>query len=227
MTIKTLLASVAIVAGLCVGQAHAASVTVIHGINGLDLNAERTLPVDIAVNGTCALKGVKFTQSKKVALENGSYRITVHPADGSCSSEAVIDQSVTVKDQTSLSIVASLNSTGAPSLAVYDNFVMAVAVGVRNVAYAPPVFVKIDAASYSSQPVKRIRSGKGGALFAVWDTSIDYRITIASRRGGGILDILNGKIRSSRVVWRYFYVVGSVKNGLAIVRQDVKQSELS
>lgn len=230
MKIKHTLGYILTLAALGVANAHAASVTVIHGINGLDLGAARELPVDIAVNGTCALKGVQFTQSTKVTLDKGAYRLTVHPSDGKCSTKAVIDQAVTIDDRTakaSLTIVASLNSSGAPTLAVYDNTVLAVAVGVRHVALAPAVFVKIAAAGYQSQPAQRISNGGEGALFAVWDNKIQYRITISSSRVGGVLARLNGKLRSNRGPWRYFYVVGSIKNGLEIVQQDISQADLS
>ena len=230
MKVKHTLGYILALATLGVANAHAASVTVIHGINGLDLGATRELPVDIAVNGTCALKGVQFTQSTKVALVKGLYRLTVHPSDGKCAAKAVIDQTVTIDDRTakaSLAVVASLNSSGTPTLAVYDNTVLAVAVGVRHVALAPSVFVKIAAAGYPSQPAKRVTNGGEGALFAAWDNKIQYRITISSSRAGGVLARLNGKIRSNRTQWRYFYVVGSIKNGLQIVQQDVSQAELS
>lgn len=229
MTLKimTSIAAFALAMGASVAQAITATVTVIHGINGLDVNSQRDFPVDVAVDGECSLKGIKFTQSKKVTLEDGTYRFTVHPANGSCSLAAVIDQSVTLKSQSSVSLVASLNAAGTPALAVYDNSVLAVAVGVRHVAFSPPLYAKISAASYPSQPVRRIRNGKSGALFAAWDSSIQYSISISSRRDSGVLARLSGTIRSSRVTWRYFYVVGSAKNGLAIVRQDVRPSDLS
>jgi len=230
MNLKYIFGCAVAVATLGVAQAHAASVTVIHGINGLDLGATRELPVDIAVNGTCSLKGVKFTQSTRVSLEKGSYRITVHPSDGSCSAAAVIDQTVTIDERTekaSLTLVASLKSSGTPTLAVYDNTVFGVSVGVRHVALAPAVFVKIGAARYSSQRPTRIKNGGYGALFAVWDNLIDYRITISTSASRGVLARLNGKVRSNRTLWRYFYVVGSLKNGLEIVQQDIGKAELS
>ena len=48
--------------------ASAANVNVVHGIDGRDLGLARALPVDIAVNGTCSLKGVKFKESALVEL---------------------------------------------------------------------------------------------------------------------------------------------------------------
>jgi hypothetical protein len=93
---------------------HAATVNVVHGIDGRDLDADASLPVDIAVNGDCALKGVTFTQSAKVELASGDYTITVHPADGACGTTPVITQSVTISDEEgrSFSAVASLTQAG-------------------------------------------------------------------------------------------------------------------
>ena len=81
------------------GSAHnamAADVRVIHGINGEDLGLAKALPVDISVNGSCALKGVTFKQSAKVELGAGDYTIRVFVATGSCSGTPVIVKSVTI-----------------------------------------------------------------------------------------------------------------------------------
>lgn len=230
MILKHIFGCAVALATLGVTHAHAASVTVIHGINGLDLGATKELPVDIAVNGACSLKGVKFTQSTQVSLGKGSYKITVHPSDGSCSAAAVIDQTVTIDERTekaSLSIVASLKSSGTPTLAVYENTAFGIAVGVRHVALAPAVFAKISAAGYSTDRPTRIKNGGYGAVLTLWEKTIDYRITISTNTARGVLARRNGKFRSSRTLWRYFYVVGSLRNGLEIVQQDITPAELS
>jgi hypothetical protein len=228
---KLLLGLAAFVAS-SVGQAHAATVTVIHGINGLDLNTARELPVDIAVNGSCALKGVQFTQSTQVNLGKGTYEVTVHPSDGACKQSAVIRQTIKIDESTaraSLSVVASLSADGAPQLAVFNNSAtlgISVAVAVRHTAFAPPVFAKIDAIGYRPQPAKRISNGGRSNVFGVLGGEIPYRITISSNRAGGVLARLRGKLRFTRQVWRIFYVVGSPANGLEIVQQDVTQAEI-
>lgn len=219
--------------GLLANQAHAASVTIIHGINGLDLGLARELPVDIAVNGKCALKGVTFTGSTQVALDKGSYRVTVHPANGSCSAKAVIDQTLTIdssNDYASLSVIASLTETGSPRLAVYNNNTnmgLGNGIGVRHVAFAPPVYAKADIVGVTSRAPKLIKNGDAGEVNINWVTSVPYKVTVSTGKRSGVLARLQGKFRNSRVTWRIFHIVGSLKNGLEIVTQDVTPSELA
>lgn len=222
-----LLHIVALVATLSAAYAHAATVTIIHGINGLDLSSARSLPVDIAINGTCTVNGIKFTESKKTTLADGTYRITVHPANGSCTSSSIIDRTITIKDQSSISVVAKVTAAGTPGLAVYDNTVLGIAVGVRHVASAPSLVVRIKPARYTAQPWTRIRNSGEGAVFAAWDSALDYRITVSLTRQGEELRKLTGKFRSNHIIWRYFYIVGSIKNGLEIVQQDIRPSKPS
>lgn len=90
-------------------------VNVVHGIDGRELGTAQELPVDIALNGACALKGVSFKQSALIDADAGkSYQVTVHPSDGKCGNTAVIDQSLTIPNDgtTALSVVASLSSRG-------------------------------------------------------------------------------------------------------------------
>jgi len=99
---------------------------------------------------------------------------------------------------------------------------VATVVGVRHEAVAPSVFVKISATFFPSQGPTRIRNGgAGGATFAQWSESLNYRVAISTGRSSGFLARLSGRIRSSRTLYRYFYVVGSLKNGLEVVTQDV------
>jgi hypothetical protein len=225
----------ATVIGLMAGDAHAATVKIIHGINGLDLNAARELPVDIAVNGQCALKGVKFAQSTDVQFPPGTYRVTVHPSNGSCSQKAVIDQQLKIEgdanDGWSYSVIASLSEAGAPQLVSYFNndvYGWTNAVAVRHLAFAPPVFVKIDVkgAPRGTKRVKRIRNGDSGAGYFAWAESIPYTITVATSRTGAPIATLKGRSRNSRAVWRIFHIVGSVKNGLEIVQHDVPPAKI-
>lgn len=201
---------------------------VIHGINGADLGLVRELPVDIAVNGKCALKGVQFTQSTQVALDKGKYQITVHPANGTCSAKGIIEKTLAIDDSNyfaSFSVIASLTDTGTPRLAVYNNnesYAFSTAVAVRHLAFAPAVFAKIDVDGFTRGSPKRIKNGDLGETFAAWTDSISYKISITKGRKGGVLARLQGKTRAKRETWRIFHVVGSLKNGLAIVKQDVR-----
>jgi hypothetical protein len=215
-----------------INQANAATVTVIHGINGLDLNTARELPVDIAVNGACALKGVKFTQSTAVELGKGTYSITVHPADGKCGAASVIKESLVIDDKNSfasLSAVASLSASGKPQLLLFNNsqdLGFPSTLAVRHAAFAAPVFAKFDVAGYRNSPAVRISNGKISAIFSALDSRLSYNISVLATRRSGTLARLRGSIRTPRQIWRVFYVVGSARNGLAIVKQDVARDDL-
>jgi hypothetical protein len=218
MSLRYLITFLAV--GWMASEAQAATVAIIHGINGRDLGASKQLPVDIAVNGTCSIKGIKFTKSTSVSLEEGTYRITVHPANGSCTETAVIDQTLTIDERDySITAVASLSSKGKPQLAVYDNsiYVLRKAVAVRHAAFASPVYSRIRVTGYQSQ-VRRIKNGGLGDAFTGWESEIPYKITVSSRSRGGVLFNLGGRYKGT---WRLFHIVGSAKNGLAVVTQDI------
>ncbi|HEX8027129.1 MAG TPA: DUF4397 domain-containing protein, partial [Vicinamibacterales bacterium] len=70
-----------------------AEVFVVHGIPGQDVaGAPRDLPVDVSVNGACALPNFRYGQVVgPLRLNAGTYRVAVHfPATGTCASAAVI-----------------------------------------------------------------------------------------------------------------------------------------
>jgi hypothetical protein len=228
---KKIFIGLATLVALGINQANAATITVIHGINGLDLNAASELPVDIAVNGSCALKGVKFTQSTAVELGTGTYSITVHPADGKCGAASVIKESLIIDDKNSfasLSAVASLSASGAPQLLLFNNtqdLGFPSTLAVRHAAFAAPVFVKFDIVGYRKSPATRVSNGKISAIFSALDSRLAYNISVSATRKSGTITRLRGAIRTPRQIWRVFYVVGSARNGLAIVKQDVARDD--
>lgn len=204
--------------------AHAAKVNVIHGIDGRDLGASRDLPVDIAVNGVCSLRGVTFTQQALVELGTGTYQITVHPSDGACSNGAVIAQSVTIPSESETSrftAVASLTASKAPQLAVFETQLFAPRVSVTHLAAAGPINVEVSATDYKylGRPIKsRIKNGQQGASYGFLARRIRYRIDIktGSQRARRRLE---GSVTRAQ---RNFLVVGSLQNGLTVISEDVR-----
>lgn len=196
--------------------ASAANVNVVHGIDGRDLGLARALPVDIAVNGTCSLKGVKFKESALVELAPANYTITVHLADGSCSQAPVITEQVTIPENVRVfSAVASLSSKGTPQLAVFNVSVFTVpsAVIVRHVAQAGVVSVKFSSPELLKSETSRLRNGKQAAL-AVLSNRVPYTANIypgASRRS---IARLTGVGRNKFTIYN---IVGSAKNGFTII----------
>ena len=114
-------------------------VTVVHGINGMDLGLDEALPVDIAVNGGCALEDVPFrTISDAIALPAGSYAIDVSLSDGV---EGNCDASLLAFSGTadlavaeSATLVAHLDQNGAARLSQFSNQVGPIAPGDTRVA---------------------------------------------------------------------------------------------
>lgn len=98
------------------GLTHAASVYIVHGIPGQDLGLDPSLPVDVSVNGNCAVPNFQFGNIVgPVDLPGGSYDIAISlaNADTPCSSEAVISApGVALEDDASYSIVANLTEAG-------------------------------------------------------------------------------------------------------------------
>ena len=205
---------------LAPSRAHAAMVTVVHGINGSDLGLAPSLPVDIAVNGSCAIKGVMFTQSTQVELGAGSYSITVHPANGSCSAASVIKQTVTVPSSARLiGLVANLSDTGSPQLAAFINDnEYAPSITVNNAAANAPIFAGAGPARmifYHGNPL-----GNGSGVMVLGGPGT-RRLTVRLYRENARRPLFSEKIRLTTS--RVYYVVGSKKSGLRVV-VDVQRS---
>jgi len=200
-------------------SATAAQLNVVHGINGRDLGLEESLPVDIAVNGACSLKGVTFKQSALVELSPATYTITVHLSDGACSKAAVITKSVDLTDgSNSFSAVASLSSSGSPQLSVFNNsrdLFFPPAVTVRHLAKSGALFVKFSSPELLRSQSKRIRNGDSSSLLVLTDR-LKYTATIQSSRGGGFIARKSGTGRKKFTIHN---VVGSAANGFSVITE--------
>lgn len=217
-----ILATSLVINALAASSAYAATVNVVHGIDGRDLGANASLPVDIAVNGRCALKGVTFTQSAKVELASGDYTITVHPADGKCGSTPVITQAVKISDQEGslFSAVASLTQNGTPQLAVFNNsrdLAFTPVVSIRHLAAATPVFVTYRSSELRRPITTRVRNGKF-VLLGVLADRIPYSATIAAGSKRRTVAKLSGVARRQYVIYN---IVGSTTNGFTIISEKL------
>ena len=196
--------------------ASAANVNVVHGIDGRDLGQARELPVDIAVNGTCSLKGVKFKESALVELAPATYTVTVHLANGSCSQPAVITKQIIVpENQRVMSAVASLSSAGAPQLAVFSvsHLFVPASVTVRHLAQAGNVTVKFSSPEIGKSQSTRIRNGKQATL-SVLTNRLPYTANIYPGASRKSIARLTGVGRTKFTIYN---IVGSSKNGFTII----------
>jgi hypothetical protein len=101
-----------------VSAASGASIYVIHGIPGAG-----GFPVDVSVNGACALPGFTFGQRVGPLNLVGTYSIAVHlPSATPCGGVAAIGPvSLTFADGDNKTIIAHLTEGGAPTASVFDN----------------------------------------------------------------------------------------------------------
>ena len=105
------------------GQA-AARVVVVHGIDGRDLGLDQALPVDVEVNGACALTAFTFkTITGALALPAGTYDIVVRlpGTAGPCTGAAAITATdIPLESGKRYSIVAHLSPAGAPVASLFE-----------------------------------------------------------------------------------------------------------
>ncbi len=101
-----------------------ATVYVVHGIPGADLGLDPALPVDISVNGACALTAFPFGEiAGPLSLPAGSYDIAIALANAEmpCGSEPVLQATVPFEAGENASVVAYLNTEGAPTAGKFTN----------------------------------------------------------------------------------------------------------
>jgi len=100
-----------------------ARVVVVHGIPGGAVGAPSELPVDVSVNGACALPGFRYKQIVgPLALPAGTISVAVHPANPSrpCGLPAIIGPAnITLNANEDAAIIAHLTAAGAPTASKY------------------------------------------------------------------------------------------------------------
>lgn len=212
-----------------VSSASAVTVTVVHGINGKDRGLAEQLPVDVEVNGSCALKGLSYLNTTRVELPAGTYQVKISPSNGMCSAPPLIATKVDISDaQKLVALVAHLNENGLPQLSAFDNTVSVDGVN-RPLRYA--VFLYHAAAtrevnrSYTlrrmggNDPIP-VSNGQGGYLFGSYTPERFSAQMVQFRSGsarGRTLAKYNGRFRG-RVA---LYMVGSQRNGYRLIVEDL------
>lgn len=93
-----------------------ATVYVVHGIPDV--------PVDVAVDGGCAIEGFMFgDQVGPIMLPAGDRQITISLADemNPCGGDVVLDVTVPFMDDENVTVIAYLDDMGAPTAGKFDN----------------------------------------------------------------------------------------------------------
>lgn len=115
--------ALAAAASPALAQSQPARVVVVHGIPGGAVGAAADLPVDVSVNGACALPGFRYKQIVgPLALPAGPIRVAIHPANPSspCGLPAIIGPAtITLDANEDAAIIAHLSATGAPTASKY------------------------------------------------------------------------------------------------------------
>ena len=197
-----------------------ADVYVIHAIPGADLGLDPELPVDISVNGACALTGVKFMDvAGPLPFEPGTYNIQISlaNADVPCSNDPVIEADVKIRASESTTIIAHLTEDAGITASKLVNDVSPTQnkksrVTVHHLAAAPIVDAYLNRADEGKAPIMNkasnftngdrasfeVKNGKWTLQLAPWNTD-----TVVFK------NLLNVKINRLYLV----YAVGNISTG--------------
>jgi hypothetical protein len=150
-------------------EPESASVFIVHGIPGADVSPAlpANLPVDISVNGTCAVTDFTFgTILGPLSLPEGKYEIKIFVADASadCVGSPVIQTSVKLEDE-SYSIVAHLTESGGLTASLFENDIdelnkRRAFVAVHHTAKAPAVDVALSRNGNKALKIKYLVNGE-------------------------------------------------------------------
>lgn len=158
-----------------------AQVYVVHGIPGADIGAAASLPVDVSVSGTCAIKNFKFGDiAGPVALPAGkiTVQISLASAANPCGGAVAIGPATFKLDANeNATIIAYLKADGTPSARKYTNDASKTSGGraritVHHTAAAPGVDVTIA-------PKVQYNQMRNGERFTVESNEGTAQVSIA------------------------------------------------
>lgn len=144
--IKKILAGAII---LSASTASAQTLTVVHGIDGRDLQQNQSLAVDVTSNGTCLLKGLTFRGiSQALTIPVGVYNIEVRLSNGNCTGALAATGRFDLGLTENATIVAHLTEQKTPVLTKFVNDLSDTTgtnarLIVRHTAAAPAVAVRL------------------------------------------------------------------------------------
>jgi hypothetical protein len=207
-----------------------ASVYIVHGIPGEDLGLDHDLPVDLAVNGTCIVRGLPFGQihgphmfTPDVHQFNFSLADSFSPCANSGDPVAVLE--VDFSDGGHRSVVAHLDASGDPdATAFYNDLTTLLPTESRAILHHTAAAPMIDITLRTDLPnapglgcVQATNGDQctGELLWGVWGLLIGPP---------SIQEILYGPQMVMLPPWKanLFYVVGSLDNDtLTVLHKEV------
>lgn len=207
------------------------TITVIHGIPGEDIGANNALPVDVEVNGACALTGFVYQDvSPRLQLPAGTYDIEVKLSDGACGGAVAIDApGVVVPGGINATIVAHLDADGAPTASVFVNDLSAAKdgqarVAVHHLAAAPTVDIDVFASSdggwgrigWPSHPALEIDEVSNGDSAIADVPAIDFVVDLSA--SGAYDPVYSAPVNLDEDTYYAVYAVGNLaKGGFALL----------
>ena len=210
-----------------------AEVFVVHGIPGQDVSgAPRDLPVDVSVNGACALPNFRYgSVVGPLSFNPGTYRVAVHfPATGSCTSAAVIGPAdIPLFAGENSTLLAHLSGSGALTASKFVNDLRQTSssrarVVVHHTANAPAVDVYLTTQFGNALATRGLATSVingESATLPVAGQSTQLAITAAGQTAAAFGPVGLG-LQPNRAY--LLYVVGSLaNNSLNIIAKDVSE----
>ncbi len=196
-----------------------ATLYAVHGIDGRDLGLGQDLPVDVSVDGACALPNFRFGEiTDGISLPSGRYDIAISLRDrrNPCGGTTVIAGNFRFHSGRSYSLVAHLDADGAPTATRFKLDTKRVRDGfgrllVAHTAVAPEVDVTVSRANradrgpaldrFSNNEARKVTLADG-----TWLARIYPALALKSVAGPAEAPIASGKVT-------VVYAVGSLANG--------------
>ncbi len=172
--------------------AAAADVYVVHGIPGDDLGLPNELPVDISVDGGCALDDVPLgTVFGPIELPTGPHDIEIRVSDGvdgTCTGLLAVTGSIDLAVAESAAVVAHLDANGTAKISKFTNEVSptdgVARIAVVHAAAAPAVDVKAKGPKGAKLLIRDLKNGHQSFAADVPEGS--YKVRIGASGGGTV-----------------------------------------
>ncbi len=214
-------------------QTSNAEVFIVHGIPGQDVGLDAALPVDISVNGACALTNLRFGQIVgPIHVPAATLAIAIHPASASspCGLAPVVGPAnVPFLSGEKATVIAHLTGSGAPTASKFVNNLSKTSANrarltLHHVANAPAVDAYLSREFGNPLATLGLVSGLVNGEQATlpvgagaWQVALTAAGSTAAAFGPGV-------VRLSADKAYFLYVVGSLTNRtLTVIAKDVSE----